>query len=425
MALALPLALTLALALTLLALALLALALLTLALLTLALLALALLTLALLALALLALALLALALLTLALLALALLALALLALALLTLALLTLALLALLALTLLTLLALALLTLLAHLLVHLIVQRGHAAHEVARLACVARLQALALLRLVGRVGRRRDALLEPVEIRPDLVLDRLRALRRACHRLLRVVDLFLDHLLADRAGGFLQLARRVALVVRDAPAGRDCRAAARARRRRCAARPSAAPAAAAARSRCRPAACCGRGCTPLGDVALLLRELAPPRCSASFAVLPARCAAWFCWSRLLRFLQLLRRLLRLRAAVAAAVGRRLAHRVRRLLQPPRGVGQILALLTLPLGFAPQLLELPRRLLDFVGQRALPGAAARPPCCPRACRCCSRLLQLPPRQLLQLVGQLVDLLCCCSLCCCCARCCVSY
>src|SRR5690606_30221670 len=71
----------------------------------------------------------------------------------------------------------------------------------------------------------------------------------------------------------------------------------------------------------------------------------------------------------LRLLQAVGGLPRLCPTVGA-VGRGLPHGVGRLLETPRGVGQVLPLLALSLGLAAQLLELPRGPFDFLGQRAL-------------------------------------------------------
>src|SRR5438876_895106 len=106
-----------------------------------------------------------------------------------------------------------------------------------------------------------------------------------------------------------------------------------------------------------------------------------------------------------RLPQLLERLLRRRAAVLRSVGRCAPHLIGRLLQLAREVGQLLAR-----HVALQLLEPPRRLLHFVRELALAGAAAagalvvrRHPPQPLG------FLLLPLRELLQLLRELVDLL----------------
>ena len=73
---------------------------------------------------------------------------------------------------------------------------------------------------------------------------------------------------------------------------------------------------------------------------------------------------------LLRLPQLVERRGCLRAGILRPVGCCLAHRVRRVLELARRVLQILALL-----FARQLLEPPRRFLDFLGELPLRVAAA--------------------------------------------------
>src|SRR5207249_5632545 len=72
---------------------------------------------------------------------------------------------------------------------------------------------------------------------------------------------------------------------------------------------------------------------------------------------------------LLRFPKLVERRVRLGAAVLRSVRRRLPHRIGRFLHLAGGVSQFRALL-----FARQLFQPARGFLQFVGLRALPGAA---------------------------------------------------
>src|SRR6185295_18041593 len=111
----------------------------------------------------------------------------------------------------------------------------------------------------------------------------------------------------------------------------------------------------------------------------------------------------------LGFLELLQRLLGLRAAALVA-GRRLPHLVRGILQPPRRVREILTRLPLLLELTPQLLELPRGLLGLVGQLPLRrSAAARVAAAAlRALTLLLGLRQLAARQLLEPLGKIVDL-----------------
>ena len=90
-----------------------------------------------------------------------------------------------------------------------------------------------------------------------------------------------------------------------------------------------------------------------------------------------------------------------------SVGRRLPHGVRRFLQLSRGLLQVLTLL-----LARQLLQPARRLFEFLRELTLGVAAAAA----RLALACGRqatlplgLLLLPARELLQLLGELVDLL----------------
>ena len=75
------------------------------------------------------------------------------------------------------------------------------------------LQPLSLLSFVARRDGVIDALAERVDRRADVVLNRLGVFGTACHRLLRVLDLFLQHLVTNRACGFVQLPRGIALIV--------------------------------------------------------------------------------------------------------------------------------------------------------------------------------------------------------------------
>ena len=97
--------------------------------------------------------------------------------------------------------------------------------------------------------------------------------------------------------------------------------------------------------------------------------------------------------------------IRLRASITRSVCRRLTHRVGGILQLTRGIGQVL-----PLLLAGELLEAPCCFLDLLRELTLrvAGAAAR-----LIGRCETLLalcfLLLPPRELLQLLDELVDLL----------------
>ena len=146
----------------------------------------------------------------------------------------------------------------------------------------------------------------------------------AGHRLLRVVDLLLDHLVADRARGFLQLARGVALVVRRAPGG--------SRLPSCCSRSAdlvaqlvlLLPELAELLLALRAPACCAGCCTCCEMLALLRARARRPAARRSCAFCPALRAAFCCSSRCASCRRCAR-LLRLRAAVLA-VGRRLARR---------------------------------------------------------------------------------------------------
>ena len=110
---------------------------------------------------------------------------------------------------------------------------------------------------------------------------------------------------------------------------------------------------------------------------------------------------------LLRLLDLVERRRRLCARVARSVRRRLLHRVGRVLQLARCVGEVL-----PLLLAGELLEPSRRFLHFLRElslRVAATAAARLLAGGRQALLPLGFLLLTPRQLLQLLGELVDLL----------------
>src|SRR5262249_6509554 len=106
-----------------------------------------------------------------------------------------------------------------------------------------------------------------------------------------------------------------------------------------------------------------------------------------------------------RLLQPLLRGRGLRAAVTRAVCRRAAHGIGRFAKLPRRFAQVAPLLV-----ACELLETARRLLRLVRQPPLPAAAAAAPrrAPPRRAPQPFGFGLLPPRQLLQLFRELVDL-----------------
>ena len=112
---------------------------------------------------------------------------------------------------LLSLLALALLALLPVL--HALLGRLHASHEIAGLVRCAR-HGVLLRRFAHRRRRVADLLLQRVEVGADRLFHPARVLRAlTLQRALRVADHFPDALVADAAGRFVELARRVALVL--------------------------------------------------------------------------------------------------------------------------------------------------------------------------------------------------------------------
>ena len=94
----------------------------------------------------------------------------------------------------------------------------------------------------------------------------------------------------------------------------------------------------------------------------------------------------------------------LRRGGRIAVGRRLAHRVGRLLQLARGLPELR-----PVLLTREFFELARRFLGLIRERSLRIAAARTLAGRGAPALTLGLLFLSPRQFLQLLGQLVDLL----------------
>src|SRR5205085_5992853 len=94
---------------------------------------------------------------------------------------------------------------------HALIERFHAAHEIARLVGGARERILLRLAADGR-GSVADLLLQRVEVRADVVLHAARVSAALLNDALRVADLLADALVADAAGGLIELARRLLLV---------------------------------------------------------------------------------------------------------------------------------------------------------------------------------------------------------------------
>ena len=141
------------------------------------------------------------------------------------------------------------------------------------------------------------------------------------------------------------------------------------------------------------------------DVLLLVRELLGLLPRALDVAL--RAVALVALELLLRLAQLVERRRRLRAAVLRSVGRRLPHRV-----AASRICCAASASSWPLLLARQLLELPRGLFELVGELALARRRRRRRCCcwPAAAAALPLgFLLLPPRELLQLLGELVDLL----------------
>ena len=280
-----------------------------------------------------------------------------------------------------------------------------------------RVEPLCLLGLVGRRGRFADALAQRVEVGRDLVFDRLRVLRSAGHRLLRVLDLLLDHFVADHSGGVLQLARGVAVVGRLRVAGHAAELLLDLA-------DLAAHLVLGLRQLLHALLALGARAVESGDlardVALLLGQFVGLALQVLHVL--ARLLRLRVLQQPLRLLDVLQRALRLRAVVVVAVGRRLPRGVRAVLQASRRVREILPLLALLLGLAPQLFELPRRLVHLIGQRSLRGAAARSALllarAPLRSACCNCRLASSCRRFA------TSSICCAALCCC-ALCDVSY
>ena len=227
---------------------------------------------------------------------------------------------------------------------------------------------------------------QAVDVGVELLLERARELLQArllrSEHLPRVLQLLLDLVVADLAGRFLQLARRVAGFAREF-AGAAIELLLQADATCCRARPCAGRAAArATRARRRsPAGCCS--------------SLAMSRCSRWISS-ACRCASLT--SRSARApcvaLQLALHVAqpiggggRLPGGARIAAGRGAPHRVGCLLHLPRGLAQVGTIL-----LARQPFELPRRFLGLLRQRALQIAAARVGRCltgrPARCRCSS-------------------------------------
>ena len=270
---------------------------------------------------------------------------------------------------------------------------------------LARLVERLRVRIRFRVADRRRGLgnlvLQFVEVVLDVLVERrdVRGLVAAAQHRLGVANLVADALVADPVGRLGQLARRVALVAEHVTGGGvelllellDLAGELR---------PCADRAAAPSPGARRPA---DRG---LRDVLLDLLLLAGHRLGLAQRVLHVASGA-----RRLRLLelalgllQLLHRLRGRGGRVRVAVCRRLPHRIGGLLQLARGLLQLRAVL-----FARELLELPRGFFRLLGERALRVAAALTLALRGAPALPLGLLLLPARQLLQLLGELVDLL----------------
>ena len=240
-----------------------------------------------------------------------------------------------------------------------------------------------------------------------LLLDRRARTRTAAcglQRVLRVADHLADPLVGDAAGRFVELARRVAVVAR-APRWRASRAAAAGRRPCCPSRPCAAASACASRL-ARRARLTGRGrCTSDCDLASARRRAPRPAAARpgrrARRGRPGSAASCCCAS-----LQLVER--------APAPARRrpfgpLAAACRIALAASCSC-RAASLEVLPLLLARELLS--RRAASSTSCASC-RCASPPPPPPPALRRQPALtlgfLLLPPRELLQLLGQLVDLL----------------
>ncbi len=258
----------------------------------------------------------------------------------------------------------------------------------------------------ARAERRRrfiELAAEAVDVRVELLFERAREVLQAGllrpEHLLRVLQLLLDLVVADLTRGFLQLARRLAGLARQLAAVAIELILERGDLllQRVLALPELLGAGGAIAAR-------GQILHLVGDVALLALNLL----GLALRILDVAFGA-----RALRALQLTldvaqpfgggRRLAR---GARIAVRGRALHRVGRLLHLARGLGEIRTIL-----LARQPFEPAGRFFGLLRQRALEIAAARvrrgltaglllPPL---------QFLLLPPRQLAQLLGQLVDLL----------------
>ena len=285
-------------------------------------------------------------------------------------------------------------------LAHALIERLHAACELARL----------VERLPHRVGRRASErrlgfaqlVADRIERRADVLVERLRVARlQPCpHHRTRPADAIAHGAIAQGAGRLRHLARRLALLARDV-AGRlvhlpleltdaigelflplaqllDALRALSARRFEIRRR--------------------------IGDVALLARDLLGLLPGIPDVALGA--AALALLELALRFLQPFERRRRLGRRRRVAIRRRPPHRVGRVAQLARRLRQIGAVL-----LARQLLEPACGFFDLLRQRPLltVAAAAALLAGQRPLPLALGLLLLPPRQLAQLLHQLVDLL----------------
>ena len=277
-------------------------------------------------------------------------------------------------------------------------QRLQAAHQVAGL--VERLGHAVAAGLPDRLLRRPQLLLQVADVAADLVLERLGGLRRAAaDQALRVADLLLELVVPDAVRGFRQTAGGVALLAPElGRRGVDLPLQVRdlglhgvlalhqplqflhpllvVRHRL-------------------------QAVDPGGNLALLVGQ--PVGAAQRLLDVALQAPGLLVRQPVLHVAQPVERGARLGEAQVVGVGRRAAHRVRRLLQPARGVHHLRRA-----HLAREALQPARGLLRLLGQRALPGAAAlgallpaRPPALPLG------LALLAAGQLAQALHQLVD------------------
>ena len=261
-----------------------------------------------------------------------------------------------------------------------------------------------MFRLTGGLGGLTDTLAQPLEVLRDAVLNGRRRRGSASHRLFGVVDDFLDRLPTDGACGFLKATRGITLTGGQRLSSQLVKLLLE-----------------LLHALSQLVLVGGqlphliRAFGPLlpvhrlhtrRNLTLLTREVVGATLGVFRRLL--RLLGTALLKQPLRLLEPLGRLTCLRPTITA-VGRSLTHRVGRVLKTTCCVSEVLPLFALTLGFAAELLELARGLLDFISQRTLAGRTRSAALLAAQPRRLFGLLQLTTRQLSQAIRDFIHFL----------------